>query len=45
MKRLYRSAYLYRSKTFGGYEMAKRDNTNCKQKPFRRACKYENLDY
>ena len=31
MKRLYRSAYLYRSKTFGGYEMAKRDNTDCKQ--------------
>ena len=31
MKRLYRSAYLYRSRTFAGYEMAKRDNTDCKQ--------------
>ena len=31
MKRLCRSAYLYRSKTFDGYEMAKRDNTDCKQ--------------
>ena len=31
MKRLDRSAYLYRSRTFGGYEMAKRDNTDSKQ--------------
>jgi hypothetical protein len=31
MQRLYRSAYLYRSRTFGGCEMAKRDNTDCKQ--------------
>ena len=31
MKRLYRSAYLYRSRIYGGHEMAKRDNTDCKQ--------------
>jgi hypothetical protein len=31
MKHLYRSAYPYRSRTFGRYEMAKRDNTDCKQ--------------